>query len=229
MDRWNNIDDDTQLRHGRAAPQRKVALHGLGGFVRSSVEGANAPAAKIEVVASKKEQIKEKKRTQDVLAMPPPPPLKLSQPPSEQRRSSNLHEGSSGRPDLAASTSQPGSEPGQHNYKAPSWASTPTHGAHLKIVKDGTILHSLPLDKVATVFGRHISADVVCDHPSLSRLHAAVCFQGMTGKCMVLDLGSTHGTYVNGERVEQAVPHELRLGDTLTFAASSRKYVYGIS
>jgi hypothetical protein len=42
MDRWNNVDDDTQLRHGRGAPQGKVALHGLGGFVRSSGDAHTA-------------------------------------------------------------------------------------------------------------------------------------------------------------------------------------------
>ena len=53
------------------------------------------------------------------------------------------------------------------------------------------------------MFGRHVSADVLLDHESVSRRHAALCFQGMTGKCMVLDLNSAHGTFVDGRRVDK--------------------------
>ena len=62
---------------------------------------------------------------------------------------------------------------------------------------------SPPWLQVATVFGRHVSADVLLDHESVSRRHAALCFQGMTGKCMVLDLNSAHGTFVDGRRVDK--------------------------
>ncbi len=53
------------------------------------------------------------------------------------------------------------------------------------------------------MFGRHDSADVTCEHPSLSRLHAALNFEGMTGRCLVTDLGSTHGTFVDGKKLEK--------------------------
>ncbi len=47
-------------------------------------------------------------------------------------------------------------------------------------------------------------ADVVLDHPSLSRQHAAVCYHE-TSRCWVfLDLNSAHGTAVDGRQVPKA-------------------------
>ncbi len=47
-------------------------------------------------------------------------------------------------------------------------------------------------------------ADVVLDHPSISRLHAAVCYEGRAHAWRVLDLGSAHGTFVDGRPVGKA-------------------------
>lgn len=46
-------------------------------------------------------------------------------------------------------------------------------------------------------------ADAVLDHPSISRLHAAVCYEGLTGAWRVVDLGSAHGTFVDGRAVDK--------------------------
>ena len=40
-------------------------------------------------------------------------------------------------------------------------------------------------------------ADAVLDHPSISGLHAAVCYEGRTGAWHIVDLGSTHGTFID--------------------------------
>ncbi len=42
-------------------------------------------------------------------------------------------------------------------------------------------------------------ADVVLDHPSISRQHATAAWDGGAGCWRVTDLGSTHGTFV-GDR-----------------------------
>jgi pSer/pThr/pTyr-binding forkhead associated (FHA) protein len=61
--------------------------------------------------------------------------------------------------------------------------------------------------------GRDESADIRVDEPLVSRLHARIERRG--GDYVVLDLGSTNHTRVNGERVaERALAH----GDEVRFA-----------
>jgi cell division protein FtsW len=63
------------------------------------------------------------------------------------------------------------------------------------------------------IIGRGKSADVFLNYPSISRQHAALC-RGDDEGWTLYDLGSTGGTQVNGERVEQSAP--VKLGDTIT-------------
>ena len=48
---------------------------------------------------------------------------------------------------------------------------------------------------------RGAAVDVHLDHQSISRQHAAVCYQRITGKWMVLDWGSVHGSFVDGKQL----------------------------
>jgi pSer/pThr/pTyr-binding forkhead associated (FHA) protein len=59
------------------------------------------------------------------------------------------------------------------------------------------------------VLGRSAEADVVLEDPYASDFHARLVFQA--GEVRVQDLGSTNGTFVNGERM--AAPMSLRRGD----------------
>ena len=78
-------------------------------------------------------------------------------------------------------------------------------------------------------------ADIPLDHPSCSSQHAVLQFRltqkqegGVTTKLVrpyLLDLGSTNGSYVNGERVEPQRYVELLEKDVLRFGYSSREYV----
>jgi hypothetical protein len=54
--------------------------------------------------------------------------------------------------------------------------------------------------------GRMAPARVVLDDQTVSRQHFAIAFDGRT--CRIRDLGSTHGTLVNGEPVTAAVLHD---------------------
>lgn len=45
---------------------------------------------------------------------------------------------------------------------------------------------------------------MVLDHPSISRMHAAICYEGLTGAWRVVDLDSAHGTFVDGRAVDKA-------------------------
>lgn len=61
--------------------------------------------------------------------------------------------------------------------------------------------------------GRDIHADIVINVPEISRRHARL-WRGSGGYTLE-DLGSTNGTYVNGQRLSS--PYTLRSGDTIMF------------
>ena len=62
-----------------------------------------------------------------------------------------------------------------------------------------------------TVIGRSTDADIVLDDAWVSRRHAEVHL--IDGRARVIDLGSTNGTFVDGERVHAG---NLSEGSTIT-------------
>jgi pSer/pThr/pTyr-binding forkhead associated (FHA) protein len=85
----------------------------------------------------------------------------------------------------------------------------------------GANLAPFPLRTGTIDLGRSSENDLVLRSPNVSRRHARIiCADGV---CTVEDLGSANGTFVNGERVSQAVlkpGSQLRLGDVkLTYDA----------
>lgn len=69
------------------------------------------------------------------------------------------------------------------------------------------------LDADRTTAGRSTSADIFLDDVTVSRRH--VEFVRESGQFVVRDVGSLNGTYVNRERVDQAVLHagdEVQIG-----------------
>jgi predicted component of type VI protein secretion system len=66
------------------------------------------------------------------------------------------------------------------------------------------------------VLGRGAEADIVVDDPGVSRKHAEVHFDN--GQVRLVDLGSTNGTFVDGERVSSVMM--LREGSTITMGRS---------
>ena len=74
---------------------------------------------------------------------------------------------------------------------------------------------TIDLDDAAMVtFGRGTAADVSLDRPLASALHASVSVD--RGRVFVRDLGSTHGTFVDGRRIERAV--EISPGSVVQIA-----------
>lgn len=51
-------------------------------------------------------------------------------------------------------------------------------------------------------FGRTSANDFVLEHPSSSRLHAVLQYNGETKAASLYDCGSTHGTYLNKQRIK---------------------------
>lgn len=79
---------------------------------------------------------------------------------------------------------------------------------------------SYPLHAAITILGRDHSADITLDDPGISRRHCEirVTYDGPHLVVSVRDLGSTNGTFVNGERI---ITSRLDEGDRITLGRSS--------
>ncbi len=85
-----------------------------------------------------------------------------------------------------------------------------TAGAGLLVVKRGPNAGArFVLDAPVTRVGRHPESDIFLDDVTVSRRHAEFAHDG-AGRHTVRDVGSLNGTYVNRERIEEAV---LNSGD----------------
>jgi HD-GYP domain-containing protein (c-di-GMP phosphodiesterase class II) len=69
---------------------------------------------------------------------------------------------------------------------------------------------TLELGAATLRIGRHDDNDLVFDNPYLSRYHAEIFSDGP--RILIRDLGSTSGTFVNGERIKQ---RRLKNGDSI--------------
>ena len=79
------------------------------------------------------------------------------------------------------------------------------------LVQDGKGVRWVPVEKQMMV-GRSPSSHLVLHSPTASRRHAWIWLQGE--RAIVEDLGSTHGTYVNGQLV--TMPRPLAPNDVIT-------------
>src|SRR6266852_3778248 len=71
------------------------------------------------------------------------------------------------------------------------------------------------------IIGRSNDLDMVLVEDMVSRKHAKITISG--GKITIEDLGSTNGTFVNGEKVKQA---RLKEGDRILIGTSILKLVH---
>mmetsp|Transcript_4921 Transcript_4921/g.9271 ORF Transcript_4921/g.9271 Transcript_4921/m.9271 type:complete len:482 (+) Transcript_4921:739-2184(+) len=120
--------------------------------------------------------------------------------------------------------------PDGKKFQIPSWAAKPTAGAALHVTKAGNTLSTLKIDcHKYYMFGR---APDTCKegkgyeirNPTLSRQHA-VLVHGKDGTLYLIDLASSYGSLVNGERIEAYSPRLLENGNILKFGQSTRGYV----
>lgn len=83
-----------------------------------------------------------------------------------------------------------------------------------------------PLMGAITVLGRDDAADIILDDPGISRRHSEirVTQDGPHTVTTIRDLGSTNGTFVNGERVDST---HLEGGDRITVGRTSVIYRAG--
>ena len=72
---------------------------------------------------------------------------------------------------------------------------------------------TFPLEQEEVSLGRDLANDITISDPEVSRRHAR--FFMREASFFVEDLGSTNGTFLNGERISS--PMQLRVGDVITF------------
>uniref|UniRef100_A0A1A7WEG5 Solute carrier family 4 (Anion exchanger), member 1, adaptor protein n=2 Tax=Iconisemion striatum TaxID=60296 RepID=A0A1A7WEG5_9TELE len=121
-------------------------------------------------------------------------------------------------------------------YTEPPWGGPPSDIPYsLEILKNGTIVDTVPLTHSSYfVVGRLPVCDVSLEHPSISRYHAVIQFRGQSGEegCVgeergfyIHDLGSTHGTVVNKNKVPPKTYVRLHVGHVLKFGGSTRLFI----
>lgn len=91
--------------------------------------------------------------------------------------------------------------------------------ADAELVLVGKNQRTWPLSKDKVVIGRMQGCDVMIPDGSVSRRHAEIHREG--DEWIVVDLGSTNGTEVNGTRVNR---HRLAPGDRLTMGDSTFEF-----
>jgi serine phosphatase RsbU (regulator of sigma subunit)/pSer/pThr/pTyr-binding forkhead associated (FHA) protein len=88
------------------------------------------------------------------------------------------------------------------------------------IYVQGNEQRSLTLDHSPFLVGRKVDKDLVIADPRVSRDHARI--EAVSGDFYVVDEGSKHGTYVNGERIQR---QKLQRNDRLEFGVRDVAYV----
>ncbi|XP_072016062.1 nuclear inhibitor of protein phosphatase 1-like [Amphiura filiformis] len=112
-------------------------------------------------------------------------------------------------------------------YDVPTWAGVAPSGLHLDVLKEGKMIEKMMIDeKKCYFFGRNsIVCDFILDHASCSRVHAVLMWHKHLNRSFVVDLGSTHGTFLGSIRLEHNKPQQVLLDSTIRFGASSRSYI----
>lgn len=114
-----------------------------------------------------------------------------------------------------------------NHYEVPSWAGKPPVGLHLDVLKGEKLIQKLMIDeKKCYLFGRNAQMNDFCiDHASCSRVHSALVYHKHLNRAFLVDLGSTHGTFIGNLRLEPYKPTQLPIDSSFHFGASTRNYI----
>jgi len=88
------------------------------------------------------------------------------------------------------------------------------------VLVQGSEQKNIVLNHIPFTVGRKVDKDLVIADPRVSRDHAQILQEDLD--FFLEDLGSKHGTYVNGERIQR---QKLERGDRLEFGARDSAYV----
>ena len=95
-----------------------------------------------------------------------------------------------------------------------------------EVIKNGAIVDRLNLDtkNQITTFGRGKDSNFTLEHASISRKHASIVYDN--NDIFIIDHGSSHGTFLNKQRLNPEERYSLMDGDFLRFGDSTRKYCF---
>ncbi len=127
-------------------------------------------------------------------------------------------------------------------FTEPYEAAKPDKHWRLYVYKGDEIVDTLYIHRRSCfLFGRETKvADIPLLHPSISAQHAIIQYREIDElvvteegdrdvvkvvKPYLMDLKSTHGTKLNGQKIDDSRYYELRMGDLIQFGQSSRDYV----
>ncbi|RWS02463.1 hypothetical protein B4U79_04635 [Dinothrombium tinctorium] len=102
----------------------------------------------------------------------------------------------------------------------------------LEVIKNGVQVLKHNLNKNVITFGRSRDCDFPLDHPSISRYHSALLWKedendsSNNGFFYVMDLNSTHGTFLNKQKLQSRTCVKIMPGNNvLRFGGSSRIFM----
>lgn len=111
-------------------------------------------------------------------------------------------------------------------FTPPDWVGKAPPGLHLDVHKSEKLIEKQMIDeKPFYLFGRNADiVDIAVEHASCSRYHAALVYHKILKRSFIIDLKSTHGSFIGSIRLDPNTPHQLQLDQTIHFGASSRTY-----
>ncbi|XP_069702821.1 kanadaptin [Periplaneta americana] len=116
-------------------------------------------------------------------------------------------------------------------YKEPKWSGIPEEDYGFEVLKSGKILENIKLNsKSFYVFGRLSTCDIRMAHPTISRYHAVLQYRSQENEndgvgFYIYDLGSTHGTFLNKNRIKPNMYVRVQVGHILKLGLSTRLFV----
>uniref|UniRef100_A0A6V1P0Z9 FHA domain-containing protein n=1 Tax=Heterosigma akashiwo TaxID=2829 RepID=A0A6V1P0Z9_HETAK len=114
-----------------------------------------------------------------------------------------------------------------NDFKPPDWVKRTTYNAVLDVYKGIELVSTIQIHgKGWYLLGRNPTVcDVILDHASISRKHAAILYH-VSGCAYIVDLGAAHGTFLGSKRLRPFKPRLLKSGRLIRFGASTRYYVF---
>ncbi|VDM71668.1 unnamed protein product [Strongylus vulgaris] len=110
-------------------------------------------------------------------------------------------------------------------FAVPEWATRPPAGSHLDVCKGDQLIQKLMIDeKPAYYFGRNPKqVDFAVEHASCSRVHALLMYHGVLKRFALVDMESSHGTFLGNIRLEPLKVVFVDIGVPFHFGASTRR------